>query len=67
MKNWIITNAINLLLELLSPEIIKKALDSFLNTIEDYVEKTPNKFDDAAIGTLCSLVRKAIGIPDSKP
>lgn len=67
MKLSLITYAVRMLLELLTPEVIKKALDTFLNIIEDAVVKTPNNLDDVIVLNLCKLLRTTLGIQDSKP
>lgn len=67
MKLSIITYAVRVLLELLTPEIIKEALDLFLNVIEDAVEKSTTKIDDTVVLGLCGLLRRTLSIPDSKP
>jgi hypothetical protein len=60
----IIIRLIGTLLSLVSNETIKKALDSFLDVIENAVEKTPNKIDDALVLALCKKIREALDVPE---
>jgi len=45
-------------------ETVKKAVDAFLDVIEDRIEETETKVDDAILLPLCQLARKLLGIPD---
>lgn len=60
----IIIRLIGTLLSLISNETIKKAVDSFLDVIENAAEKSPNKIDDALILSLCSKIREALNVPE---
>lgn len=60
----IIIRLIGTLLSLVSNETIKKALDSFLDVIENAVEKTPNQIDDALVLALCKKIREALNVPE---
>ena len=52
------------LLRLLTPELVKKAVNAAVEAVEDECRKTTNKYDDALVLPLCSTIRTALGIPD---
>jgi len=45
-------------------DTVKKACDAFLDVIEDRIEETETKVDDAVLLPLCQVARKLLGIPD---
>lgn len=47
----------------LSSQTMKDLADKGLDTLEDYVAKSPNKIDDAVI-PLCKTIRIAFDVPD---
>lgn len=53
------------LLRYLTPDIIRKGIDKFLDVVEDAVAKTPNKIDDVIILALINNIRTALDIPDN--
>ena len=53
------------LLSLLSPEVLKKGMDALLDAIENAVEKSENKIDDAIVLPLCKLIRETFNIEDN--
>jgi len=52
MKMQLILMAINLLMKMLSPELIKKGVDYLRERIEGFVEGTDNTVDDFVYGAL---------------
>ena len=52
------------LLGLLKGDVLKKAVDALLDAIENAVEKSENKVDDAIVLPLCNLIRNTFNIPD---
>lgn len=46
-------------------EEIKIAIDAFLDKVEDRIKESPNKFDDVAIGSCITLIRKTMNVPDN--
>ena len=54
-----------MLLSLVTPDVLKKGLDSLLDFIESSVEKSDNKIDDAIVLPLCKVIRDALNIPDN--
>ena len=55
---------ITVALSLLSPEMLKKAVDLILDVIEEAVEKSETKVDDAIVLPLCETIRATFGVPD---
>lgn len=64
MKNGILMMFISQLLALLSPEMIKKTLDSALNFLETKIAETTNEYDDATILPVIKMIRTTLGIID---
>ena len=60
----ILSKVIEILLQLLSPELLKKFADIVLDFAEDYVLGTKSDIDDKMILPLCALIRKTFDIPD---
>jgi hypothetical protein len=56
----------NALLPFLDAEVIKKAIDSALDTIEKAVASSPNKYDDAIVSPLIKKLREAVNITDDQ-
>ena len=52
------------LLKLLTPDLVKSGLDKLLDVIEDAVEKSPNKVDDAIVLPLCKKLREILNISE---
>lgn len=65
MKAKIVTTLIGLILKTLTPEMLKSFADMLLDWVEDAVENSENKIDDAAILPLCAMIRSAFDIPDN--
>jgi len=69
MAGSIFLNVLNVLVpqlvNLLPTEIVKGGLDKALDAIEDAVEKSESKLDDATILPLCSMIRRTLDIPDN--
>jgi hypothetical protein len=51
-----------LLMSILTPDLLKRFADMVLDYLEDYVAKTPNKFDDRFILPVCKNIRDAFDI-----
>ena len=64
MKNKILTALIGLILKTLTPDMLKSFCDMVLDWIEDAVENSANKVDDATILPLCNMIRATFDIPD---
>lgn len=65
MKAKIVTTLIGLILKTLTPEMLKSFADMLLDWVEDAVENSENKIDDATILPLCAMIRSAFDIPDN--
>jgi len=63
MKTKLISMLINMVIARLSSQTMKDLADKGLDTLEDYVAKSPNKIDDAVI-PLCKTIRIAFDVPD---
>ena len=61
---WFIQQLISALLIKLDPETIKIGADAMLDAIENAVEKSENKFDDAVVLPLAQQLRLAFDVPD---
>jgi len=65
MTSKVLAALVGALLQLLSPEMLRKFIDSGLDAIEDWVEGTENSIDDGVVLPMCALIRRAINCPDS--
>lgn len=65
MKEKLIGQLVSLLIGMLSPATLKKAVDGLLDIIEDAVQQSETTVDDAIVLPLVSLVRESFNIPDN--
>lgn len=65
MKARILASLISLIMKALTPEMLKSFADMILDWVEDAVENSENKIDDATILPLCTMIRSAFDIPDN--
>ena len=65
IKAMLIQQLISVLLGMLTPELLKKSVDTFLDFVEDFVEDTENQYDDRAVLPICKLIRTTFDIPDN--
>jgi hypothetical protein len=65
MKEKILIQLINLVIGMISPELLKRLADTFLDFIEDSVVESDNKIDDMIILPMCKMVRDAFDIEDN--
>ena len=65
MKKLLIAKLIELLLGMLTPELLKKVVDKMLDIIEDAVVSSENLVDDKIVLPLCRLIRDTFDIPDN--
>jgi hypothetical protein len=65
MKAKILSTLIGLVLRTLTPELLKEFADKVLDWVEDAVERSENKLDDATVLPLCNMIRSAFDIPDN--
>lgn len=57
----------SVLLPLLTPELIKKGLDGFFESIEKYIVESKTELDNATILPLIKVLRSALNVTDSNP
>jgi len=65
MKAKIVSTLIGLILKTLTPDMLKSFADMLLDWVEDAVERSENKIDDATVLPLCNMIRSAFDIPDN--
>lgn len=65
MLQKLIAYAIGQLLQMLKQEDIKDFIDAGLDKLEDKIDASPNKYDDA-LKPAITLVRNLLGIEDKK-
>jgi hypothetical protein len=51
----------------LTPEVLREAMDAFLNIVERRAVETTNKIDDVLLLPACKVVRVTMDIPDTEP
>lgn len=64
MQLQILMMFVSQLFSLITPEALKKFVDSGLNMLEDVITKSPNTYDDAIILPIIGMIRLTLGIPD---
>lgn len=64
MKALLISKLVEILLSMLSPDMLKKAIDYLLDIVEDAVEKSDSTLDDKIVIPLCNMIREALNVPD---
>lgn len=67
MKIDVLVMLLTQILNLLSPEILRNAVNSGLDFIEKKVADSPNTYDDAIIKPVVKLIRMTLGIIDQDP
>ena len=65
MKAKLLTMLVQLLMSLLSPDLIKKFMDMVLDFVEDFVLGTASDVDDKLVLPICGMIRDAFDIPDN--
>ena len=65
MKKWMIAKLIQVLLSMLTPELLTLFADKVLDFAEDYVLGTKSELDDRIILPLCNMLRNTFDIPDN--
>jgi len=53
------------LLKVLSPEVLRNAVDAMLDVVEDAVAESSNVLDDTVVLPLCKLIRSTFNVPDN--
>lgn len=65
MKHAMLETLMKVIVLFLDEENMKKFADYLLDFVENGVEKSSNKWDDAVVLPLCKKVREAFDIPDN--
>lgn len=55
---------ISVLITLLPPKLLKKAVDALLDKVEEAVASSSTRLDDVVVLPLCVLIRQTFDIPD---
>jgi len=64
MKAQLMAMLVGLIMKLFTPELLRSFLDMVLDFVENKVEGTASKVDDALVLPLCNMIRSAYGVPD---
>lgn len=64
MQEYLLKLLVDMLLDRLTPSAMQKIVDMTLDYIEDYVESTENRVDDAIILPLCEMIRATFNVED---
>ena len=64
MKNKFLLWLVEQLLKMLSPELLKEAIDGLLDFIEDKVADSETVIDDKLVLPIVAMIREAFNIPD---
>jgi hypothetical protein len=67
MKTKLVTMLIGMVMQLLTPELLRTFLDVVLDFVEDKVEGTKSTVDDRMILPICDMIRSAYNVPDDDP
>jgi len=65
MKMMLIQQLVSVLLSMLTPELMRSAIDRILDIAEDAARDSKTPVDDAIVLPLCMQIRKAFDIPDN--
>ncbi len=65
MQAKLMSMLISMAVKRMDAETFKKFADMALDFVEDYVKKSPTKYDDAVVLPLCVTIRAAFDIPDN--
>lgn len=65
MKAQILTALVEVLIRILTPDLLKKFADLILDFAERFVLGTASTVDDKLVLPLCNLIRTTFGIPDN--
>ena len=64
MKARLIGTLIGALLEILTPDLLRKFVDMVLDWVENHVAGTASTVDDRILLPLCDLIRRTFNVPD---
>lgn len=64
MSKHLLEMLINILMRILTPELLMTFADMTLDFVEEYVEGSKSTVDDKLVLPLCKLIRETYGIID---
>jgi hypothetical protein len=65
MKSQLAQMLLTALFTVLTPDNLKKFVDAGLDAIEDLVQESENKVDDAVVLPICKVIRTTFNVPDN--
>lgn len=65
MKEMLIKQAVTMLLTMLSPDILRKAIDGVLDVVEEAIAKSETTVDDNIILPVIEIIRNTFDIQDN--
>lgn len=65
MVDFILKNLVNILLPMLTPEVVKQGLDAFFDVVEDALNKSETKYDNYVVLPVIKILRNALDVPDN--
>ena len=67
LKETIIRQAVAALIQALPPNLLAEGADRVLDLVENLIEQSETRIDDAVVLPLLRVVRSAFSIPDNDP
>jgi hypothetical protein len=64
MKELLLTQLVTILVQMLTPQTLRRLADSLLDIAEAAVESSENKYDDIIVLSVCRAIRTAFDIID---
>ena len=65
MKEQMLSLAIQMLLKVITEDMLKDVADMILDFVEDKVKDSSNTLDDMTVLPVVAVIRKTFGIPDN--
>ena len=65
MKGKLLIVLVQLIMKMLTPDLLKVFADRVLDFAEDYVLGSKSKIDDALVLPVCGMIRTTFDIPDN--
>ena len=65
MKAMLLKYLVDMVLALLTPDLLKKFIDLVLDFVENTVANSDTKVDDEIIVPICNLLRATFNVPDN--
>ena len=67
IKQTIIQHAVQALIAALPPNVLAEGADRMLDLVENMIERSDTKVDDAVVMPIIRLIRTSFNIPDNDP